>query len=140
MFLTVEAPSQAFLQRSSPKGTIGESGELASLILKLTYKDFDFLLTGDAQTEALTEVASQNHESIEVLQVPHHGSRSGLDKGIADIIAPKLAVISVGEKNRYGHPSREALQILAEKGIAVLRTDQKGDVEIVSDGKRWWVR
>jgi competence protein ComEC len=140
IFLAVEAPSLALLQRSSPNGIIGESGELASLILKLTYKDFDLLLTGDAQTEALSEVASQNQDSIEVLQAPHHGSRTGLSKGIVDVVAPKLVVISVGAANRYGHPSQEVLRTLKEEGVATLRTDQKGDVEIVSDGKRWWVR
>ncbi len=138
--LDAEAPSQELLQRSSPNGMIGESSELASLILKLTYKDFDVLLTGDAQSEALSEVVSQNYDSIEVLQVPHHGSRTGLNKEIIDDIAPKLAIISVGAKNRYGHPNREVLQMLAEKGISVLRTDQKGDIEIVSDGKTFWVK
>ncbi len=138
--LVVEAPSLAFLQRSSPNGVIGESGELASLILKLTYEDFDLILTGDAQMEALSEVVSQNHDSIEVFQVSHHGSKTGLSKEIVDDIVPKLAVISVGAKNRYGHPNRKVLQMLVEKGIAVLRTDRQGDIEIVSDGKIFWVK
>lgn len=51
LFLESEAPSETQLQRSSPNGMIGETGELASLILNLTYKDFDLLLTGDSQTE-----------------------------------------------------------------------------------------
>lgn len=140
IFLDVEAPSQELLQRSSPNGVIGESGELASLILKLKYKDFDVLLTGDSQSGVLSEVVSENHDSIEVFQVPHHGSKTGLNKEIVDDLAPKLAVISVGAKNRYGHPNRGVLQMLTEKGIAVLRTDQKGDIEIISDGKNFMVR
>lgn len=140
MLMTVEAPSAGFLQHSSPNGLIGESGELASLILKLTYKDFDLLLTGDSQTEALNKVASRNQDSIEVLQVPHHGSRTGLSGSIVEQIEPRLAIISVGAKNRYGHPSKEVLSSLKEAGIRTLRTDRQGDVEIVSDGKRWWVR
>ena len=140
IFLEVEAPSLEFLQRSSPNGMIGEGGELASLILKLEYKDFDVLLTGDSQSEALSGVVSQNYDSIEVLQVPHHGSKTGLNKEIVNDLVPKLAVISVGAANRYGHPNRGVLQMLTEKGIAVLRTDQKGDIEIVSDGRGFFVK
>lgn len=137
--LSVEAPSRDFLRRASPNGVIGESGELASLILKLTYKDFDILLTGDSQTQALGEAVSRDSGSIEVLQVPHHGSRTGLNEAIADRIAPRLAVISVGDKNRYGLPNQDVTRILEEKGIKVLRTDRHGDIEIVSDGKKWRV-
>ncbi|MBU4098576.1 MBL fold metallo-hydrolase [Patescibacteria group bacterium] len=140
IFLTVEAPSQELLRRASPNGMIGESGELASLILKLTYKDFDILLTGDAQAEALSEAVSHDYDSIEVLQAPHHGSKTGLNEAIIERIAPQMAVISVGDKNSYGHPNQDVLQILAERGIKILRTDRKGDIEIVSDGKRWWVK
>lgn len=140
LFLEVEAPSLVSLQRSSPNGLIGDSGELASLILKLSYKDFDVLLTGDSQTEALREVAAENKGSIEVMQVPHHGSKTGLSNEIVEFIDPKLAVISVGKGNRYGHPSREVLKSLSDAGIRTLRTDMSGDIEIVSDGKSFRVK
>lgn len=87
----------------------------------------------------MNDFAVQNNTSIEVLQVPHHGSRTGISKEIVDAIAPKLAVISVRKNNRYGHPSQEVLRMLREEGMKLLRTDQKGDIGIVSDGKRWWV-
>ena len=138
--LNVVAPSQEMLIRASPNGNIGDSGELASLIMKLTYKDFDLLLTGDAQTKVLEDFAVGNTDSIEVLQVPHHGSDTGLDREGLDLIAPKLAVISVGANNRYGHPKKSVLSILKEDGVKTLRTDQKGDIEIISDGKKFWVK
>lgn len=140
VYLTVEAPFPVMLERSSPNSLIGESDELASLILKLTYKEFDILLTGDAQMKVLNEVVSQEQGSIEVLQVPHHGSKTGLNEAIIGNIDPRLAVISVGEKNRYGHPSREVLQMLTDERVKVLRTDLHGDIEIVSDGKVFWVK
>jgi competence protein ComEC len=62
-----------------------------------------------------------------------------LDKAILDTIHPKLAVISVG-KNKYGHPAPKTLTLLQNMKILYMRTDQKGDVEIVSDGKTWWVQ
>lgn len=140
LFLTIESPSREFLQRSSPNGEIGETGEFASLIMKLTYKDFDLVLTGDAQTPVLEEFASSNQKRIEVLQVPHHGSATGLSRESLEKIDPKIAVISVGEKNMYGHPKKEVLNMLEEKGVGILRTDRHGNVEIVSDGKRWLVK
>jgi competence protein ComEC len=116
-------------------GEIGESGELASLILKLTYKDFDLLLTGDAQVDVLSRVALKNQKSIEVLQVLRHCLGTRLNKAIVERIAPRLAVISVAVANRYGHPHKDILEMLKEVGIPTLRTDQKRDIEVVSNGK-----
>ncbi len=140
LFIAIESPSHQLLQRSSPNGVIGESREFASIILKLTYGNFDVIFTGDAQAEALGEVASENQNKIEVLQVPHHGSKTGLNRGIIEQLAPELAVISVGAKNRYGHPSKAALSLFDEKRIKILRTDRDGDVEILSDGMSFWIK
>ena len=76
------------------------------------------------------------HDNLDVLQVPHHGSRFGLTAEILDILNPKLAVISVG-KNKYGHPTPFILDLLKSTNIKTLRTDEKGDIEVISDGKKW---
>lgn len=136
--LCVLSPSREYLEETSPGGLIGERKEFASLIIKLSYKDFDVLLTGDSQKEAfLREEFAAG--SVEVLQVPHHGSRTGLDRQVLHLLRPTLAVISVGENN-YGHPSTEIVKILSEEDIKILRTDRNGNIEIVSDGNKWWVR
>lgn len=137
--IEVEAPTRELLARASPDGYIGETGELASLIMKISYKDFDLLLTGDAQSLALEQVVTDNHSSIDVLQVPHHGSDTGLSSVVLEKTDPRLAVISVGRGNRYGHPNKEVIEMLREAGVKALRTDQAGDIEIVSDGKMWRV-
>lgn len=135
--ITILGPSKEFIQETSPGGVIGESREFASLIILVSYGEFNVLLTGDSQIPGLSEAFINNSvPSIEVLQVPHHGSRFGFDKALIDEINPKLAAISVG-KNNYGHPSKEILKILSEKDIKILRTDQHGEVEIVSDGKKF---
>lgn len=134
--MKVLAPSQEFLSRTSPNGEIGESDEFGSLVLQLTFRDFDVLLTSDSQRGLLKEAQAQIAGGIEILQLPHHGSKYGLDEELVDRINPKLVVISVG-KNRYGHPSKDVLEILSEKDIEVLRTDQNGTVKIVSDGKTY---
>ena len=65
-----------------------------------------------------------------ILQVPHHGSKYGLYPDSLDLALPTLAVISVGKKNTYGHPSKEVLDILKAKKIPIWRTDEKGELEI----------
>lgn len=137
--LAVLGPSREYIQKTSPGGTIGESAEFASLILHLSSGEFDLLLTGDSQIEGLEEGVEGLEKSIEVLHVPHHGSRFGLGSRLIERINPQLAVISVG-KNKYGHPSKEALRLLEEKNTKTLRTDQSGDIEIVSDGKNWRIK
>ena len=57
-----------------------------------------------------------------------------------EVVRPQLAIISVGKRNSYGHPTPEVLKLLSDQGIKMLRTDQDGTVEVVSDGKSYWVR
>lgn len=111
-----------------------------SIIQKVSFGDFDALFTGDIEPPAEDLMAQNLTGGVEVLKVPHHGSKNGLDKALLDAAMPKLAVISVGKKNRYGHPHKEALKLLEEGGMRVLRTDLDGEVEIVTDGKRWGVK
>ena len=65
-----------------------------------------------------------------ILQVPHHGSKYGLYPDSLDLAKPTLAVISVGAKNTYGHPSQEVLDILKAKNINTWRTDVQGELDI----------
>lgn len=140
--LKIVGPTQEFLRQTSPGGTIGESSEFASLETLVQYGEFSALLTGDSQTAELEKAISDKQQAISnlsVLQVPHHGSRFGLTAEILDVLSPKLAVISVGKNNKYGHPTPFILDMLKNLDIKTLRTDQRGDVEIVSDGEGWRV-
>lgn len=135
--LEIVGPSPEYLTQTSPGGTIGESKEFASLITLLTYGTFHLLLTGDSQTDGLKLVLGEIPKNIDVLQSPHHGSASGIDDELVSVLDPHIAVISVGAKNRYGHPNPKVLQIYKDHDIPVYRTDQMGDIEIVSDGEKW---
>lgn len=134
--IAIVGPNKTFLEKTSPNGKIGESREFASLETLISYGSFTILLTGDSQASELNEARIG---ALSVLQVPHHGSKTGLDLEFLQKVHPKLAVISVG-KNNYGHPSAQTLDLLKSRGIPVLRTDEHGDVEIVSDGKTWFVK
>ncbi len=134
----IAGPTQEFLDQTSPGGTIGESSEFASVETLIRYGKFSVLLTGDSQAIELEEMLRIiQHDNLSVLQVPHHGSRFGLNQEILDILSPKLAVISVGKNNRYGHPAPFTLELLKSANIKTLRTDQNGEIEIISDGKSW---
>ena len=138
--LKIVGPSREFLKKTSPEGLIGERSEFANIESLFSYKDFSVLLTGDSQALQLKEALLDGKlKDIDVLQVPHHGSKTGLDSEILSFLKPELGVISVG-KNRYGHPAKEIIEILRNKDIKILRTDEKGDIEIVSDGKEWFAR
>lgn len=134
--IKVLGPAAVFLHETSPNGIVGERKEFASLIVEIGYKNFTVLLTGDSQANELKNALSIGTIPISVLQVPHHGSASGLDQEVLERARPKLAVISVGKNNRYGHPRQEILKILRDNDIRILRTDENGEVEIVTDGKQ----
>ena len=109
-----------------------------SIVTILSLGSFDALLTGDVENEAADNLAdgikATRKETIEYIKVPHHGSKNGLTQKLLEAVVPKLAVISVG-KNSYGHPSGEVIKLLNSKGIKTLRTDEIGDVEVISDGE-----
>ena len=140
LVVQILGPTKEFLTSTSPTGNIGERSEFASLVVMVSYENISILLTGDTQNEQLLDdILSSSNKTIDILQVPHHGSATGLTQEIVQQLDPKVAVISVGN-NRYGHPSKKTIEILRDKNIKILRTDKYGDIEIVSDGKRWWVK
>lgn len=133
-------PTDTYLHDTSPKGFIGETGEFGSLETLVEYGKFKLLMTGDSQAAELEQALSLIAGKITVLQVPHHGSKTGLTSDVLHTLSPQLAVISVGAHNRYGHPALTTLELLQQAKIPFLRTDKAGDIEIVSDGEKWEVR
>jgi competence protein ComEC len=75
-------------------------------------------------------VTSSASSHIDVLKVAHHGSKTSTTQAWPDYWKPKLAVISVGEKNTYGHPSPEVIQRLEQNDAGIFRTDQMGEVQM----------
>lgn len=106
-----------------------------SLVLRLCYGNTSFLFTGDVQEEGMVEMLTLGGQvRSDVLKVPHHGSRGGMNTAFISAVDPELAVISVGENNVYGHPSAEMVDFLEQAGILVFRTDRNGAVTVYSDG------
>ena len=115
-----------------------------SVVAELRFGSFRAFFTGDIEgsmdVKLLEQLALSEVERVDYLKVNHHGSKNGLTKTILGVIMPKVAVISAGKNNRYGHPHKEILEMLKNINAKVFRTDQSGDVEIVSNGKSYWVK
>jgi competence protein ComEC len=110
---------------------------LASTIALVTYGDVRFLLTGDAE-RAEEEWLLARYSSVElrsdVLKVGHHGSRTSSSPPFLAAVQPRVALVSVGAGNSYGHPSAEVMDALLTRGAMILRTDQLGTSIIATDG------
>lgn len=104
-----------------------------SIIEKLNYGTFSMLFTGDIDTYDLNNIAPKVG-NISILKMPHHGSKTGVDIATFQRIHPKLAVISVGKNNRYGLPSPSVMDLLKQDHIPYMRTDEGGEIEIISNG------
>jgi competence protein ComEC len=143
--LSVLWPSSDQIALMKPGNVLGTSTDSQTnegcLVFALRYGTFDAVFTGDAdsQVEANYDQLQVFKDPVELLKVPHHGSKTGMNVAFIDWLKPLLAVISVG-KNTYGHPSKEAVKMLQTVGSKVLRTDKQGDIEVVSDGRNWTVQ
>jgi competence protein ComEC len=113
----------------------------SSVVLRLGYGTVHMLLAGDIETEAIGDLLQQGAVlDSQVLKVAHHGSATGLSAALLAAIHPRVAVISVGKGNPYGHPAPATLDLLRQAGVPTYRTDQQGSVEVLSDGQQVWVR
>ena len=122
-------------------GTDADANNNAT-VLQLRYGDATFLLTGDVELAAELSMMSQGLDlESTVLKVAHHGSRSSTGTEFLEWVNPRLAVISAGQGNRFGHPTTEVLERLAGSvgQEMVFLTCRHGSVEIATDGRRLWV-
>jgi competence protein ComEC len=108
-----------------------------SIALRLTYGARAILLVGDAEADEEADLLRLPRERLraDVLKVGHHGSRTSSSRAFLEAVAPREAIISVGVRNRFGHPHREALDALAATGARVWRTDRDGSVIVRTDGR-----
>ena len=107
----------------------------SSIALRLVFGENSFIFTGDLYKSIERQITDRGlYISSDVLKVGHHGSKTSTREEFLEKVNPKIAVISVGKDNRYGHPHPEVLEVLDKYGITVLRTDRDGDIKIISDG------
>ena len=108
----------------------------ASTVIRARFGAVRFLLVGDAEAgEEQWLLDNADDIQAEVLKVGHHGSRTSSTPDFLDAVGPRLALISVGAGNRYGHPDPGVIAALAERGATVLRTDHLGSIVVRTDGR-----
>jgi competence protein ComEC len=112
-----------------------------SIVLRVTYGETKFLLTGDI--EAGAEKALLNDPSslkADVVKVPHHGSHTSSTENFVNAVSAKYAVIPVGQRSRFGHPHKEVVERWLASGATVMTTGERGNISISSDGQILEVR
>jgi len=102
-----------------------------SIVLAVRYGELDALLTGDAPKSVERAVSAEVGPSLEILKVGHHGSATSTDSVLLATTHPRLALVSVGRGNRFGHPAPEVLARLRRFGVEIHRTDREGTLRVL---------
>ncbi|MGM0604005.1 MAG: MBL fold metallo-hydrolase [Bacillota bacterium] len=113
----------------------------SSLVFVLKFGEQNFLFTGDIEKEVESELLQENPElKVNLIKVPHHGSRSSSSAKWISSLKPEVAVIQVGADNHYGHPAAEVIELYQNEGARVYRNDLNGNIVITADGSNYSVK
>lgn len=106
-----------------------------AIVCMVKYKNRRILFTGDIEKVAENEMVKEytNGLKADILKVGHHGSKTSTTKEFLDLINPSVALIGVGQNNKFGHPNEDVIKRLEEKNIQIYRTDEMGEISIIID-------
>lgn len=142
--ITIPSPGDRFSLGQAEVTVLGPVKSYAetnntSIVLRVDYGETVFLFTGDMETDAENDMLDywegRADWQADVLKVGHHGSNTSTGYRFLNAVNPEYGVISVGKGNDYGHPHKEPLSRLRQAGVTILRTDELGAIQAVSDGK-----
>lgn len=113
-----------------------------SIVCKLYYNNFNVLFTGDIEKIAEQEMLKKINNNLlksDVLKVAHHGSKTSSIQGFIGKVQPKIALIGVGQDNKFGHPNEDVIKRLESVGTRIFRTDKNREITITVNkkGKIW---
>jgi competence protein ComEC len=112
-----------------------------SLVMRIQDGSESFLLPGDIEKKVENELVDEHAPlAANFLKVPHHGSKTSSTDAFVGAVGPRVAVVSVGEGNQFGHPVDSVVERYARAGARFLRTDRDGAVTAITDGKELVVR
>lgn len=107
-----------------------------SIVIKLSYGETVFLLQADAEKRTEASILESGTDiKADVLKLGHHGSSTSNTNEYIEAVDPDYGIISLGKDNKYGHPHKEVMALMDEKGITIYRTDEDGTIVAISDGK-----
>ncbi|GBG96671.1 DNA internalization-related competence protein ComEC/Rec2 [Lactococcus termiticola] len=122
-------------------GYTGKGDNNDSIVSYGQFYGKSFLFTGDLEKAGEGELLRDYPDlKVDVLKAGHHGSKGSSDPAFISAIQPEIALISAGQRNRYGHPTREVLKILDDAGVTVYRTDQQGAIRLDYSQEFWEIK
>lgn len=109
-----------------------------SVGIKLVYGSSSFIFTGDAEDVSELEMVERFGQDLRanLLKLGHHGSNTSSTEEFLDAVNPQYAIISLGKNNEYGHPHKEVMDRLEERGITIYRTDMLASIIAKTDGEK----
>ena len=111
----------------------------ASIVMKLFYGSTSYLFTGDLEMEGEAKIIQFNEAlKSDVLKVGHHGSKTSSSDFFLQRVLPKIAIVSVGYKNKFHHPNEDVMNRIIQYAETIHRTDQSGALWLQSDGSKIW--
>lgn len=125
------------------KDFLADSANAYSTTLRLICNRFSMLFTGDLEKNgenAVQEELKRISAKCDILKVAHHGSKYASSDAFLDVICPRYACISCGKHNRYGHPHKELLKRLTDRGCSVWQTQERGAICIQTDGNTFCIK
>lgn len=132
-----------------PDGFTDSNSNNIGIVDLLKYANFKAIFMADVENTVSDGLSTLSEiQGVNYIKVNHHGSKNGLTQNLLEKLVdgfhPEasgvVGVISVGKNNIYGHPHKEILDMLGKYNVKILRTDEMGDVDVVTDGERWWTR
>lgn len=130
------------LYAGNPKKEWEEDKNRHSLVVRAVYGQFQMLFTGDmdetCENGLLGQPEAEKLAGIQVLKAAHHGSSTSSSEHFLDAVHPRIALLSYGVGNSYGHPSGEVVERLRERGVQLWETGKCGAVLLKTDGERLW--
>lgn len=116
-----------------------ENNNEASIVLKLEYKEIDFLLMADAEIEQEKEIMKQYDMEAEILKVGHHGSNTSTSYNFLQAVRPQTAILTYHVKNHYGHPVSRVVRNLWRIKADIYSTAVFGNLVIRTNGEHYFI-
>nr|WP_091063499.1 ComEC/Rec2 family competence protein [Klenkia brasiliensis] len=136
---TVGSATLEVLAPDAADARAGADANALSVLARVTQHGITTLFTGDLGADREARLADGGLDlRADVLKVPHHGS-GDVDPGFLAAVGARVALVSVGADNDYGHPAARLLDLLAADGVPVHRTDVEGDLAVVGEAGEWGV-
>jgi beta-lactamase superfamily II metal-dependent hydrolase len=134
-------PALRIIVLSPSEKRFGDDLNTDSIVLRISYGTINFLFTGDAGSETETALSKSGYAlDAQILKVGHHGSMYSSSPAFIARVHPETAIISLGCDNPYGHPHKQAVDILTKAGATIYRTDRDGTILVRSDGITYMVK